>query len=133
MLPREYYQRPVFSLFGTERQWKTDAQLNEQFQRQKQLKVLQERVRTTNGAKVSKSKSRSPKKENAKVSPVEEAQAAEIMKMMNTGACKEVINVLTTHDKIKMMHGIMQAQKLAVKERKNLAKEVSVVNKYFET
>lgn len=52
---------------------------------------------------------------------------------MNTGACKEVINVLTTHEKIKMMHGIMQAQKLADKERKNLAKEVSVVNKYFET
>lgn len=30
-LPREYYQRPVFSLYGTQHGWPTDAQLTEHY------------------------------------------------------------------------------------------------------
>lgn len=37
---------------------------------------------------------------------------ADIMHQMHQGNCSDVINSLTTHDKIKMMHGIMETQRL---------------------
>jgi len=39
-------------------------------------------------------------------------KAAEIMQQMTKGECSDVINQLTTHDKIKMMHGIMETKRL---------------------
>jgi len=31
LLPKEFYKRPIFSRFGTQRQWMTDAQLKEHY------------------------------------------------------------------------------------------------------
>jgi hypothetical protein len=49
------------------------------------------------------------------------------MKQMNTGNCVDVINSLTTHDKIKMVHGEIEHKKL-----KALNEEVKLINKFFE-
>jgi hypothetical protein len=111
---------------------------------------MKERIKQINKEEVVRQKSRSPPKEApAKEAPalkiktkksdstevqVGSAQplsdnletAAEIMKQMNNSACGPVIKQLTTHDKIKMVHGVMEHQKL-----KSLQDEVNLINKFF--
>jgi hypothetical protein len=48
LLPREYFKRPVFGLYGTQHAWMTDAQLTDYYCMQKKLKVMQTRVQEIN-------------------------------------------------------------------------------------
>jgi UbiD family decarboxylase len=54
------------------------------------------------------------------------------MQQMTKGECSDVINQLTTHDKIKMMHGIMETQRLQQLENKTIKEELKVINKFFD-
>lgn len=150
LLPREYYQRPVFTRFGTQRQWLTDAQLTEHYQKQKQLKIMKERVKQVNKEQVVRQKSRSPPKEKpakpvkhvtiksrhststevqvCSAKPISTGEtAAQIMKQINSGNCGDVVKQLTTHEKLQMVHGVMAHQKLA-----DLKQEIDVINKFFQ-
>jgi hypothetical protein len=85
------------------------------------MKVMQERICQTNREQIQ----RSPKKATQRPDKKAEArQAAEVMRQMTSGECREVINQLTTHEKIRMMHGIMETQRLQAENAEALKKEV---------
>lgn len=108
---------------------------------QKQLKVMQSRVQQTNKEEIYNSPKKTPiargLKEKHSTStevhvgssqPSGGETAAEIMRQMKSGSCGEVINQLTTHEQIKMVHGIMETQK---RQLEGLKDEVQLISKFF--